>query len=85
MILNLKDLNEHIQYHHFKMDGLEAAISLISKNSYMSSIDLQDAYYAVSIHESHKVSQISLDGSAFSIYRPAQWFVFGTKNFHKNN
>jgi len=28
LILNLKSLNEHVEYHHFKMDTLQAAITL---------------------------------------------------------
>ena len=49
MILNLSKLNEHIEYHHFKMDTLEHAISLITPGCYMASIDLKDAYYSVPI------------------------------------
>ena len=29
MILNLKTLNEHVQYHHFKMETIETVISMI--------------------------------------------------------
>ena len=54
MILDLSKLNEHIEYHHFKMDTFNAALSLISKNCYMASIDLKDAYYTVPIAEEHR-------------------------------
>lgn len=54
MILNLKKLNEHVEYHHFKMDTLESALKLITKNTYMASIDLRHAYYSVPIAEEHQ-------------------------------
>ena len=49
MILNLKNLNKHVQYNHFKMDTLQSVISLITPNCYMASVDLKDAYYSVPI------------------------------------
>ena len=50
LILNLKSLNEHVEYHHFKMDTLQSAIRLMTPNCYMASVDLRDAYYSVPIH-----------------------------------
>ena len=49
VILNLKHLNNFVEYHHFKMETLSAAISLVSKNCYFASIDLQDAYYSCNV------------------------------------
>jgi hypothetical protein len=40
MILNLKELNQHIQYYHFKMETFESAIKLIKPNVFMASVDL---------------------------------------------
>ena len=45
MILNLKELNKFIPYHHFKMEGLHNAVAMMSKDCFMASIDLADAYY----------------------------------------
>lgn len=50
MILNLKDMNKLIDKVHFKMETLEAAISLMQEGCYFTSIDLKDAYFSVSIH-----------------------------------
>ena len=52
--LNLKQLNEYVEYHHFKMDTLKAAIKLMKPGCYMASIDLKDAYYTVAVHFDHQ-------------------------------
>ena len=49
IILNLSDLNKSVQYEHFKMEGLNTALSLIENNCYMASIDLTDAYFSVNV------------------------------------
>ena len=54
MILDLSELNEYITYRHFKMDTFDTARSLITKNCYMASLDLRDAYYSVPIAESDR-------------------------------
>ena len=54
LILNLKQLNQYIEYHHFKMDTLDAAIKMMKPGCYMASIDLKDAYYTVAIHSEHQ-------------------------------
>ena len=51
IILNLRHLDESIVYHHFKMDTLKTVIQLLTKNCYMASIDLKDAYYKEPIHK----------------------------------
>ena len=54
MILNLKSLNQHVEYQHFKMDSVWTAIRLMTTNCYMASIDLKDAYFSVPIAKSHQ-------------------------------
>ena len=44
MILNLKDFNKSVVYHHFKMTTLKSAIKLITKNCYMATLDWKDAW-----------------------------------------
>ena len=53
MILNLKDLNQHVEYHHFKMETLIDAIRLMNPNCFTASVDLKDAYYSVPIAKPH--------------------------------
>lgn len=54
MILNLKELNTSVEYHHFKMDTFEIALNLVKPNCYMASIDLRHAYYSVPILKQHR-------------------------------
>lgn len=49
-ILNLKNLNKFITTDHFKIEDLRTVLKLITKNCYMSKIDLKDAYYLIKIH-----------------------------------
>ena len=55
MILNLKRLNESIEYKHFKMESLSFAVQLMRKNCHMASIDLTDAYYTVPVAPEHRI------------------------------
>lgn len=54
IILNLKELNKIIEYHHFKMDSLKTAVNLVTKNCFLASVDLKDAYYSVPIHWNYR-------------------------------
>ena len=51
VILDLSDLNKDVTYNHFKMNTIHTAASLMTKNCYMGSIDLRDAYYTINIAE----------------------------------
>ena len=51
IIVNLKPLNEHVTYEYFQMEHLNTAIGLMEQDCFMASIDLQDAYFSVSLHE----------------------------------
>lgn len=54
MILNLKELNQYIEYHHFKMDSFETALKLVRKDCYMASVDLRHAYYSVCVSKEER-------------------------------
>ena len=47
LICNLKELNEFIVYRHFIMESLQSALRMMTKNCYIASIDLNDAYYCI--------------------------------------
>ena len=54
MILNLKEFNRFIVYHHFKMDNIESCVHLMKPGCFMASIDLSDAYFSVPVDRSHQ-------------------------------
>ena len=47
LILNLKNLNKHLEYKHFKMQTLQTTLTLIQPNCYVVTIGLKDVYYSV--------------------------------------
>ena len=51
MILNLKQLNKSVEYHHFKMETLNTALALVTKDCWFASLDLKSAYFSVHINE----------------------------------
>lgn len=48
-ILNLKQLNRFIVTDHFKLEDFRTAIKLVTRNCYMSTIDIKDAYFFVKV------------------------------------
>ena len=46
-ILNLKQLNKHVTYQHFKMESWSDACKIIQPNCWMASVDLKDAFYTI--------------------------------------
>ena len=54
MILNLKQLNKHIEYEHFIMESLPSILNIIRPNCWMSSVDLKDGFYTAPIHPEHQ-------------------------------
>lgn len=54
LILNLKKLNEHIPYIHFKMDSIQTVLSLVTEGCFMAKIDIKDAYYSIPISEPYQ-------------------------------
>ena len=51
LILNLKILNEFLEYNHFKMEAVHSVANLIQPHCYMITIDLKDAYHSVKASE----------------------------------
>ena len=54
IILNLKKLNKSVKYVHFKMSSIKTVLKMITKDCYMASIDLKDAYYSVPIQKAYQ-------------------------------
>ena len=53
-ILNLKKLNKFIEAPHFKLEDIKTALRLITRGSYMATIDLKNSYFLVPIHREYK-------------------------------
>lgn len=64
MILNLKSLNQVIEYHHFKMDTLRNAIMLMTRNCWFGSVDLKQAYYSVNLLDK-QLCRFSFEGQLY--------------------
>lgn len=65
-ILNLKGLNKFISTKHFKLEDIRTALKLISKECYIATLDLKDAYFLINIHpESRKYLRFIIDGKMY--------------------
>ena len=53
-ILNLKYLNEFVEYKHFKMESLEDVFKIIKKDVWVASVDLKDAFFTIPVHILHQ-------------------------------
>ena len=49
MILNLKALNERVEYKQFQMETLQTALDMVTKGAWFTSVDLRDAFYTLPI------------------------------------
>jgi hypothetical protein len=65
-ILNLKPLNKLLQVEKFKMESLKSVILATQPGEWLASVDLKDAYFHVSIRESHrKFLRFALQGKRY--------------------
>ncbi|XP_063912268.1 uncharacterized protein LOC135129117 [Zophobas morio] len=53
-ILNLKQLNTFVATSHLQMEDHRTAARLMQKGCYMSTIDLQDAYFLINVDTEHR-------------------------------
>ena len=83
-VINLKKLNQYIEYQHFKMEGIQALKSLIKKGDYMVKLDLKDAYFSLPIHKAFR-KYLRLEGQDLRI--SSFGFRFGCRAniFHKDS
>ena len=54
LILNLRKLNESVEYLHFKLDTIRTAMTFITPECYMACMDWRDAYYSVSVNPDYR-------------------------------
>ena len=79
-IINLKNLNKFVPHQHFKMEGSHCLKCLLQNGDYMCKIDLNDAYFSVSLSkESRKWVRFQWKGSLHEFLclcfglGPTQW------------
>lgn len=53
-IINLRYLNYFVHYEHFKQETFKIVLNLIQEGDFFTSTDLQEAYFAVPIHQDFK-------------------------------
>ena len=84
LILNLKKLNEHTEYIHFKMDTLASILRLVRPGAYMAKIDIKDAYYSVPIKKSdQKKLKFCFDDSIYQFTVLPNGYSPGPRKFTK--
>lgn len=49
VIFNIKELNQFVTYHHFKMETIKDALLLVTRGCFMASIDFKHAYFSVPV------------------------------------
>jgi len=79
-ILNLKELNEMVQYLHFKMESLKDVRNMIQKGDYLIKIDLKDAFWSVPVNrKSRRLMRFDWEGFLYEFRTlafglgPAPW------------
>ena len=66
LILNLKRCNESVSHYHFKIDSLSTTTKLVTRNCYMASVDMKDAYNSISIRSSdRKILRLMREGELY--------------------
>ena len=54
LVINLKDLNQFLAFHHFKMERFQTAKDLIQEGDWMIKLDLKEAYHSVPVTPDHQ-------------------------------
>jgi len=53
-VINLKGLNQFLEYQHFKMEGIHMLRDLLKENDHLVKIDLKDAYFTIPIWKNYQ-------------------------------
>ena len=84
MILNLKKLNDHMPYIHFKMETIKSVFDLVTPNCYMAKIETKGAYYSIPILPEHqKFLRFSLQGKFYKFTCLPNGLCSGPRKFTK--
>ena len=79
VILNLKKLNESVEYRKFKMETIARILQLIRPNMYMAKLDIKDVYYDIPIYKPHqKFLKFEYKSRLFKfMLLPSKWLYRG--------
>ena len=55
LVINLKDLNQFLAFHHFKMESFQTVKDLIQEVDWMINLDLKEAYHSVPVTPDHQI------------------------------
>ena len=81
VILNLRDLNTHVDHIHFKMDTIKDALLLVYQNCFFASVDFKHAYFSVPVQVSHrKWLRFLWQGSLFQFTCMPQGYTAAPRN-----
>ena len=65
-VINLKFLNEFVQYNHFKQETFKVVLDLLQKDDFLTSVDMEQAYFHIPIHaESQKFLKFYWNGHLY--------------------
>ena len=85
-VINLRKLNKHIPYIHFKMEGPFFLKEILLKGDYMCKIDLKDAYFSVLLNrKSPKICEFQVERSNLSVSLPLLRSGTSTQDIYKTN
>ena len=84
LILNLKALNQSVEYKKFKMQTLATTLCLIRPNMYMAKLDIKDAYYSIPIHkDDQKLLKFLHKGTLYKFLALPNGYTEGPRKFTK--
>ena len=84
LILNLKKLNETIEYKKFKMETISSILQLIRPGMFMAKLDIKDAYYSIPIIESdQKLLKFQFDDILYHYTALPNGYTEGPRKFTK--
>ena len=54
LILDLSNLNQSVEYNHFKLFSLRTALEMMTRDARMASVDLKDAFYSIPVAQGQR-------------------------------
>lgn len=81
-VINLKGLNRHIEYHHFKMESLSLLKELQQKGEFLCKLE-ECLFFSAPPSEIPKVCEIRVEESNLPVSMPLFWSKSSSQSLHK--